>query len=105
MTPVAQIFERVCTCRNSDSESHGALEVPLLSCLQTSSAQVVEEQRSVTLRSQFPFPVVALGPSTYNVFIDELLDVVEVAFLGHCVVVIAVWQLLPDACLRFAKLE
>jgi hypothetical protein len=33
---------------------------------------------------------------SYDVFLDEVLDVVEVTSLGNCVVVVAVRKLLPD---------
>lgn len=37
--------------------------------------------------------------------LDEIVDVAEVAFLSHSVVMVPVGQLLPDACLRFADFE
>lgn len=43
--------------------------------------------------------------SCIDVFTNKVVDVVEVALLSHSIVVVAIWQLLPDASLSFAKLE
>lgn len=42
---------------------------------------------------------------SYNVFLDEVFDVVEIALFADGSIVVAVWQLLPNANFRFADFE
>jgi hypothetical protein len=43
--------------------------------------------------------------SAVHISLDEVLDIVEIALLADSVVVVAIWQLLPDASLGFADFE
>ena len=99
---LARCFKHVCTCCGGDGEMHG-LSAPSLSPSQGTQSYC-ERQSTVQSLNLAPWDI-GEDSSGVHIFLDKILDMLEVALLTHSIVVVAVWKLLPNAGFRFADLE